>query len=226
MNSPFVLVHGGWCGGWVWEDVAPILRARSRIVFTPTLTGLGDRAHLADPNVDLETHIDDILEIIRTEELSNLILVGHSYAGMVIAGVADRAFDRLRHIVYLDAIVPENGESDADVVGPELVEDTRKKLRVAEKPWLIPPPVDSSRLMPHPLKTVLQPIVLRHQSETARIPHTFIHCVSEPNPMPAKPIAKSAERARARGWRMVTLNADHMAMKSAPQAISEILLAI
>ena len=109
----FVLVHGAWHGGWCWRDVRRVLEDNGHTVFTPTLTGLGERSHLLSPDIDLETHIADVINLLVWEELNDVILVGHSYGGMVITGVADRAKDRLRHIVYLDAFLPVDGESSA-----------------------------------------------------------------------------------------------------------------
>ncbi|MGZ0244868.1 MAG: alpha/beta fold hydrolase, partial [Alphaproteobacteria bacterium] len=111
--ASFVLVHGAWHGGWCWRDVRRVLEEHGHTVFTPTLTGLGERSHLLSPDIDLETHIADVINLLVWEELNDVILVGHSYGGMVITGVADQAKDRLRHIVYLDAFLPADGESSA-----------------------------------------------------------------------------------------------------------------
>src|SRR5437763_8418345 len=117
--STYLLVHGGWHGGWYWGRVTPLLREAGHEVFTPTLTGLGERAHLLSPEIDLDTHIRDVLGVIKYEDLHDLILVGHSYAGMIITAVAEQAVARLRHLVYLDAFIPENGESLIDVIGTD-----------------------------------------------------------------------------------------------------------
>jgi len=108
MNAPFVLVHGAWHGGWCWQRVTPLLRAAGHEVYAPSLTGVGDRAHLAGGKIDLETHIADVCGLIEMEDLAGVVLVGHSYAGMVITGVADRAAARLKSLVYVDAFVPED----------------------------------------------------------------------------------------------------------------------
>ena len=113
----FVLVHGTTAGGWVWKDIAQPLRDAGHDVYTPTLTGLGERVHLATREVGLDTHITDIVNVLRFEELRDVVLVGHSYAGMVITGVADREPARIRELVYFDALVPEDGESAVDVTG-------------------------------------------------------------------------------------------------------------
>ena len=117
--ATYLLVHGAWHGGWCWRRVTDILRAEGHTVFTPTLTGLGERAHLARPEIDLETHISDVLGVLDAEELDDVILCGHSYGGMVITGVADRLPGRIKALVYLDAFVPEHGESVIDLyAGP------------------------------------------------------------------------------------------------------------
>jgi pimeloyl-ACP methyl ester carboxylesterase len=115
-NAPatFVLVHGAWHGGWCYRDTARVLRASGHTVYTPTLTGLGERAHLNGQNITLETHIRDVCGVLEAEELSNVILLGHSYGGMVTTGVADRMSDRIKALVYLDAFVPEHAQSLID----------------------------------------------------------------------------------------------------------------
>jgi pimeloyl-ACP methyl ester carboxylesterase len=108
--STYVIVHGAWGGGWDWKHVADLLTADGNTVYRPTLTGLGEHSNLAGTNIDLDTHIQDIVNVILWENLHDVVLVGHSYGGMVITGVADRVPDRIKHVVYLDALLPENGE--------------------------------------------------------------------------------------------------------------------
>jgi pimeloyl-ACP methyl ester carboxylesterase len=114
----FVLVHGGWDGGWIWRKVARLLRADGHEVYTPTLTGMGERSHLRAATVSLDTHIQDVLNVIAWESLDEVVLCGHSYAGMVVAGVADAIPDKLRALVYLDAIIPADGQAALDMVNP------------------------------------------------------------------------------------------------------------
>jgi pimeloyl-ACP methyl ester carboxylesterase len=114
--ATFVLVHGGFSGGWIWKSVRAFLEAEKHRVYTPTLTGLGERSHLISPILDLETHIQDVVNVLRFEELKDVILVGNSYSGMVITGVADRCPDRIKHLIYVDAFVPHDGESVFDLV--------------------------------------------------------------------------------------------------------------
>jgi pimeloyl-ACP methyl ester carboxylesterase len=133
----FVLVHGAWHGGWVMRKVRALLRAAGHEVFTPTLTGLGERVHLAGPQVNLDTHVDDIVALLEAEDLREVILVGHSYAGMVITGVAAKAAERLAHVVYLDAFLPEDGRALVDYV-PAFVEGYERAVREEGEGWRLP----------------------------------------------------------------------------------------
>src|SRR5215813_7388331 len=117
--ATFVLVHGGWAGSVVWQELAPRLRKAGHEVYAPTLTGIGARRHLLNREIDLDTHIQDVIGVIEEEDLSDIVLVGHSYGGMVISGVADRVPERFATLVYLDAFVPENGQSLFNVVPPD-----------------------------------------------------------------------------------------------------------
>ncbi len=169
--STFLLCQGGWRGGWYWKRVAKILRAAGHQVLTPSYTGLGERAHLLTPEVDLETHIADILGIIRCEELENFILVGHSYGGMVITGVADRAFEKISSLIYLDAGLPRDGQSMTDLVGGDAAA-LRARAEAEGEGWKIPFPTGAERGIEaaadrawidrlsgfHPLATLTQPL--------------------------------------------------------------------
>src|ERR1700704_1085203 len=116
--STYVLVHGAWHGSWCWKRVRKALQAQGHEVFTPTLTGVGERSHLLSLQINLETHVNDVVSLIQWEELSDVVLCGHSYGGCVISGVADKMPSRLRALVYLDAFVLENGESLHDTLPP------------------------------------------------------------------------------------------------------------
>ena len=137
--ATFVLVHGAWHGSWCWKHVRKRLQHAGHDVFTPTLTGVGERCHLASPNVNLSTHIADILSLIQWEELSRIILCGHSYGGFVISGVADRIPDRIRALVYLDAFVPEDGECLFDLVSPEMAAGMRRQAATSGDGWKVDP---------------------------------------------------------------------------------------
>src|SRR5262245_45883722 len=114
----FVLVHGAWHGGWCWRRVADLLTAAGHKVFTPTLTGLGERAHLINAEVDLSTHITDVVNVLKWERLRNVVLCGHSYGGFVISGVAEQMQDAIASIVFVDAFVPDGGEALATIAAP------------------------------------------------------------------------------------------------------------
>jgi pimeloyl-ACP methyl ester carboxylesterase len=135
----YLLVHGAWHGGWCWGRVRQRLTAQGHQVFTPTLTGLADRSHLLSREVGLETHVQDVANLITWEILSDVVLVGHSYAGTVVRHVADRMPDRIRSLVYLDAFVPENGKSVSDYA-PDGGEGHRKLAQMYGEGWKIPPP--------------------------------------------------------------------------------------
>jgi pimeloyl-ACP methyl ester carboxylesterase len=171
--STFVLVHGAWHGAWCWNRVRRALQAQGHEVFTPTLTGLAERSHLLSRDVDLATHIDDVANVLQWEDLSDVVLCGHSYGGCVISGVADHAPERLSALVYLDAFVLQDGQSLFDVLPPEAREGQLQRTREVGEGWRIPPiPAEvfnvnaadrawvDSRCTPQPLATFQQPLRL------------------------------------------------------------------
>lgn len=232
----YVLVHGAWHGGWCWSRVLPLLRAAGHEAHAVTLTGLGERAHLLNAEVGLATHIDDVLNLIRCEELDDVVLVGHSYGGVVITGVADRLQqstpDLLKHLVYLDAVIPYPGEGWSSQHPPEVVKARLEAAR-ASGGMSIPAP-DSAiyglqdadrewvnrRLTPQPLRIYHD--TLDFDSERlAQLPRIYIDCTE-----PALPVI-DPNRARVRGqpgWRVVELATGHDAMVSAPQPLAAMLL--
>ena len=129
MSYTFVLVHGAWHGGWCWQRVADRLRGGGHAVFTPTLTGLGERSHLLRHGIDLKTHVTDVVNVMKWEGLSDVVLCGHSYGGFGISGVAEQIAPAIRSIVFLDAFVPRNGESVLDLTGPAVQEGVRNALQ-------------------------------------------------------------------------------------------------
>ncbi|HEU5322588.1 MAG TPA: alpha/beta fold hydrolase [Methylomirabilota bacterium] len=227
----FVLVHGAWHGGWCWVKVARLLRDAGHEVFTPTLTGLGERAHLARPEVDLEAHIQDVVAMLEAEELRQVTLVGHSYAGAVITGAAARAGARLGQLVYLDAFVPEAGRSLLDYVGPERAAALREAARAQGEGWRVPPfPPErygvtsqrdtewlSRRLVAQPLRTFEQPLPA---AGGERLRRTYVYCAK-----PAiGPFDQFAERLREdRKWTFHEVRTGHDAMVTAPGEIAKIL---
>jgi pimeloyl-ACP methyl ester carboxylesterase len=229
--ATYVLVHGAWHGGWCWAKVARLLRDAGHEVHTPTLTGLGERAHLARPEVDLDTHIQDVVALLEAEELRQVTLVGHSYGGMVITGVAARTTGRIGHLVYLDAFVPEAGKALLDYVGPGAAM-MRETAAAHGEGWRIPsfPPerfgVTSQRdtewlnkhLVPQPLRTFEQPLSAAGGDKLKR---TYVYC--------SKPAMGAfdqfAERLRDdRKWTFHDVKTGHDAMVTAPGEIAKILM--
>ena len=142
--ATFLIIHGAWSAGWAWKKMRPRLRALGHEVFTPTCTGLGERAHLAHPEVSLDTHIDDMLAVLEYEDLHDVVLVGHSYGGMVATGVADRAAARLQQLVYLDAFVPQDGQSAFDLIPAKARERNLEQARSEGEGWLLPANPDAA----------------------------------------------------------------------------------
>lgn len=234
--ATYVLVHGAWHGGWCWARVARRLRAAGHEVFTPTLTGLGERAHLAGPDIALDTHITDVLAHVEAEELDDFILVGHSYGGMVVTGVADRLAGSIPALVYLDAYVPEDGQSMFSLQPPERAEESRRLASEGGDGWRIPPrtpeyfgvrdPADADwmrrRCVDQPIATFGQPVSLTGAVET--IPRrVYILAQGHPNSR----FGVFAERLRDQpGWEVHTVACGHEVMLEMPAELSEILLAL
>lgn len=226
--ASFAIAHGAWGGGWAWMRVRPLLQASGHEVFTPTYTGLGERAHLLSPQVDLDTHVRDILGVLEYEDLRDVVLVGHSYGGMVATGVAARAADRVGCLVYVDAFAPHNGESLLDLTEPGARERFETLAAAEGFGWLVPASGPShpdrpgpDRRCPHPLASFRQSLRF-DPAALAGIPRTYVRCTE-----PALPgLERSAERARTEpGWRYVELATDHNPQYAAPDALTAILLA-
>lgn len=232
--ATFVLVHGGGHGGWCYQGVARILRAQGQEVYTPTMTGLGEREHLLSPAVDLDMHITDIVKVLHFEDLRDVILVGHSYGGMVITGVADRAADRVGHIVFLDAANPENGQSLVDLAGP-LMEASRVSGRIVDGIELVlypgtdpmnyfgltdPQQIEwiKPKLTPHPWKCFEQKLILNNEAVMRKIPQTHIVCSFT---LPFRDVDALKNTSEGRVWDVDT---GHDLMISEPQAVAELLL--
>ncbi|QLC23546.1 alpha/beta hydrolase [Parasphingopyxis sp. CP4] len=240
-RTTFLLVHGAWHGGWCWRDVRAVLEGAGHRVITPTLSGLGERAHLMSPEIGLATHIEDILAVIRFEDLSNFVLVGHSYGGMVITGVVDAMRDRISHIVYLDAARPTHGQSMI-TQGPDrpvaVIEQTEAALRRlapdgaamnAFPPELLGIPADhpsygwvAERLTPHPLKTWLDPIALENGGSDG-LARSYIHCTDPVLPNSSFPW-HAAETEADPTWHYRALATGHDAMITAPRETAALLL--
>lgn len=236
--ATFVLVHGGFHGGWCWKRLTPFLRDAGHLVYTPTLTGLGERSHLASPAVNLSTHIQDILNVLTYEDLTDVILVGHSYSGMVITGVADAASERVKKLVYLDAFVPEDGQSLAAIFRPPASEAESYEVPLLDG-WLVPYPHREypfgitaeddiqwvrDKITPQPIATFTEPVRLT-SGALSTIPHVYIY-LRPPGEQPMDTeFIWYAERAQKQpGWKYHELVSGHDAMIIVPQAVAALLL--
>ena len=230
--ATYVLVHGGAHGGWCYQRVARLLRSAGHEVYTPTMTGVGERAHLVSPDIDLDFHINDIIQVLEYEDLRDVILVGHSYGGMVITGVADRATERIGHLVYLDAANPVNGESLADVSPAQMkaARDAGKTVEGVELVlWPDTEPLPhygltnpddiawtAARLTPHPYKCFEQPLRLTNEATLWKIPQTHIVCT---NTLPHRDSARMTGRI----W---DIDTGHDLMISEPEVVADLLLRV
>ena len=236
MKSPvtYVLVHGAWHGGWCWRRVADRLTAAGHRVFCPTLTGLGERAHLLTREVNLGTHIADVVGLLEAEELNDVVLVGHSYGGIVITGVAARAKPRLRQLVYLDSAIVEDGATWASIGLPEVVAERRKAAQESSGGVSLPVPKAEvfglrrpeeiawvqRRLTPHPFGGFEQ--TMRWGGPVGNgLPKVYVDC-TEPAYAGLAPVK---ERYRGKpGWPFVEIRTGHDAMVSAPEETAKLLL--
>jgi pimeloyl-ACP methyl ester carboxylesterase len=233
MTYTFVLVHGAWHGGWCWVRVAERLRQGGHTVFTPTLTGLGERSHLLRAGIDLRTHITDIVNVMTWEELGDVVLCGHSYGGFIISGVAEQMASAIRSIVFLDAFVPRDGDTPQSLTGPAVQEGIRAALQrgdlgmaprsaeafgvnQADRAWV-------DRLcVPQPIGTFTDKIALTGaRDRIAR--KSYIRAASYANPGFDKAFA--AARADP-SWRTYEVSCGHDVMVDAPDRLTEILLEV
>lgn len=229
--ATFLIAHGAWSAGWAWKKMRPLMRARGHEIFTPTYTGVGERAHLAHQDIDLETHIADVLGVLEFEDLRNVILVGHSYGGMVATGVADRASERIAQLVYLDAFAPRNGQSLLDLQTEEARQRVRDGTAREGGGWRIPPnpaPPDTSpedlawvnaHRVPQPIKCFEQKI--RLTGAVDKLPRTYIYCkISRPGDV----FRQFRDRASTeKGWKCIDIDASHSPNVTAPEALAKIL---
>lgn len=230
--ATFVLVHGAWHGSWCWKRVRRALQEQGHDVFTPTLTGVADRSHLLSPAVNLDTHIDDVVNLIRWEELSDVVLCGHSYGGCVISGVADRIPERIGALVYLDAFLLEDGESLYQTLPPPVRDAQVEGAQRAGEGWKVPPipaaafNVNSGdaewvdrQCTPQPVATFQQPLQLSGGiGKVANV--TYIVATGyEPTAFGA-----SYERAKAKGWKTLMIQCGHDVMLDMPAELTQALL--
>ncbi len=228
----FVLVHGGFHGGWCWAEVAQRLRAQGHRVYTPTQTGLAERAHLLSKAITLDTFVGDITELLQTEDLHDVVLVGHSFGGITITGVAERQAPRLAKLVYLDSAILQSGQTMLDLLGPEVAAVRIAAAQSSGGLACTPPSALSfgvidpaqqqfvqARLTDHPFSTYTSSLTLEHPL-TNGVPAVYVRCI--------EPIYAGLQAARdwvqARGMAMVDIATGHDAMITAPVLLSDLLL--
>jgi pimeloyl-ACP methyl ester carboxylesterase len=228
--ATFLVAHGAWTGGWSWKKMHPLMQAAGHRLAVPTHTGLGERAHLASPDIDLDTHIQDQLGVLEFEDLREVVLVGHSYGGMVATGVADRARDRIAMLIYLDAFAPQDGQSVFDLQPPEMESNMRAR---AEDGWRISPnpmPEDTApedfawsnpRRRGQPIKCFEQKLELQNGPLT--LPRHYIWCrLTGPHNF-----RRFHDRVESEaGWQCHALEATHNPHITMPQTLFDLLLRI
>ena len=229
-SSPktFLVCHGAWSAGWAWKKMHPLMIKAGHRLVTPTYTGLGERAHLAHPAIDLDTHISDVLNVIKYEDLRDFVLIGHSYGGMVATGVADRARDKVKQLIYIDAFVPQDGQSLLD-----LNEPARARMQEAAKSgdgWRVPPnptPADTSpddvawlneRRVNMPVQCFEQKLKL---SAPLTLPRSYIYATRITPADTFGPFAKMTRSDPA--WRYYEIDASHSPNVTAPEALMMML---
>jgi pimeloyl-ACP methyl ester carboxylesterase len=230
--TTYVLVHGGWSGAHVFRRVRPPLRERGHDVFTPSLTGIGERAHLTSPQVNLTTHIQDVVNTVLYEDLTGIVLLGFSYGGFVVTGALSHIGDRVRHVVYLDAFVPEDGDTVLGLVG----RPGDPGIRLGEQ-WLVPPPAReyddpaeaafaSARRTPHPAACFTEPARLPRPLEDYPFGRTYIKATADaPDAPGAGAFWAAAEHSRSSpAWDYREIATNHMIPVNRPQELAGLLL--
>jgi len=218
----FVLVHGATAGGWEWKRTGQFLTDDGHTVYRPTLTGLGEREHLNSTGIDLQTHIDDVVNLILFEDLHDVVLTGHSYGGMVVTGVMDRIPERLRQVVFLDAAVPQDGQSIWDLFDGQGQDPERFKDGFMQVPWVKPgdkPPYS----VKHSVKCFSQPVSYRNPAALA-LPVSYVAFV--PKDKSAEERARtdrSWQNAQARGWTIRTFPGGHVAHQEDPRGVATLI---
>ena len=228
--ATIVLAHGAWSAAWAWKKMRPLFAAAGHQFFSPTYTGLGERAHLATPEVDLSTHIQDVCAVMEFEDLKDVTLLGHSYGGMVATGVAERMADRIARIVYIDAFAPKDGQSLFDLTGPKAEGNMRQGAEKDGDGWKLPinpMPADtapedvawaSPRRRPQPIRTFEQRIAV---SGKAMPPRHYIYATRNG---PGDVFRQFGERAKAEaGWKYYEIDASHNPHVTCPDVLNDLL---
>jgi pimeloyl-ACP methyl ester carboxylesterase len=236
--TTFVLVHGAWGGSYGWRKVRPMLQAAGHEVFTPSLTGLGERSHLASPKVTLSTHIEDVANVLFFEDLHDVVLVGYSYGGMVVTGVIDRMADRVKHLVYLDAFLPNDGQALFTINAPGNTIPAPPPLTETDD-WLVPPIERSfedleekawndARRVSHPRGCFAEPVRLRTPLEEQPFSRTYIKATADVRPAEGpQGFWPFADRTRNDPrWRYREIDCDHMVPQKKPEQLTQLLLEV
>ncbi len=230
--ATFVLVHGAWGGSYGFRKVRGPLREAGHEVFTPSLTGIGERSHLASPQVGLTTHITDVVNTVLYEDLHEIVLLGFSYGGFVVTGALEHIGDRIRHLVYLDAFLPGDGDSLYAITGNPA---GRGVIELGGE-WLVPPlprelddPAETAwadaRRTPHPVGCFTEPVRLPRPLEDYPFTRTYIKATGEPRPEPGGPFWAAADRVMGSpGWRYREIASNHMIPSNRPGELVQMLL--
>lgn len=223
----FVICHGAWDGGWYWKQVAGLLRQIGHDVYTPTLTGLGEREHLGNPTINLDTHIQDLVNVLVYEDLKEVILVGHSYGGAVITGVAGRVPTRLSELIYIDAFILKEGESMVDQFSnSQIVEQFNSLANQFGNGWKIPFPTENggdTRHVAQPMATFYQPFKQTNPEAWKIMKKTYIACTERgDNPVYA-PITSQMIQSQSEGWPYYELATGHNPNESIPIELTQLL---
>jgi pimeloyl-ACP methyl ester carboxylesterase len=232
-GKTFVLVHGAWHGGWCWRRVSDLLEAQGHKVFTPTLTGLGERSHLLRAGINVSTHVTDVVNVLKWEGLSNVVLCGHSYGGMVISGVAEQMASAISSIVFLDAFVPENGEAVVNLTGPAVM-DAMKAAQQKGEIGVPPRPAEAfgvnpadrawvdAKCVPQPIGTFAEAMTITGARERVG-KKAYIRAASYANPGFDKALARLKPD---KSWRTYDVPCGHDVMVDMPERLAEILVEV
>lgn len=232
--TAFVLVHGAWGGSYGFNKLRPLINAAGHEAFSPSLTGIGERSHLTSPTITLSTHITDVVNTVLYEDLHDIVLLGFSYGGMVVTGTLDHIGDRVSHLVYLDAMVPTDGQSVEDIRAPG---HPRPRIGVGDD-WAIAPiprPLatqaetdwNNARRALQPVGTFREAVRLATPIEDAHFSRTYIKASADPNEEPDSPFWMAARHAQASpSWRYHEIATNHLVATTHPNEVAEILLGL